>query len=266
LIWSNRLTEFFWYGSITLEWLLCARLLIGAYWRRYPWFTLFVAVLGAESVVLAVIRLHVDFLYGPVWIFTRGFALLLELLAVIEIFSGWSRNFPGIESFGRKLFVGLTSVALAAAASTLPADATRAGWVFAYQLTSVVNREIHLLSSVFLALMIGFFAYFGGPIAPNLRRHTWLMLWFLSATCLSYLLTTVSRQFWLADILFAAASFSALIGWLLAFRKGMDRRERKPVSAEEMEEYEAAEALSQKLVRFGRKITLRGLLGLKKKT
>jgi hypothetical protein len=263
LTWLDTLPKVFWYGSIALEALLCVRLFSNSFWREYPRFTLFVGVLCIESIALAIIRPYGQTLYGEVWIVSRSVALVLESLAVVEIFSRWAHHFPGIDTFGRKLFAGLAIGALVAASATLPADASRAGWVFAYQITSVVNREIHLLLAVFLALMIGFFVFFGGPVAPNLRRHTWLMLWFLSATGASYFSSTVARTFWLTSILMPAASFSALVGWLAAFRRGQDVRVPAAPSPADLAEYHAAEALSQTLLRFGERITLRGLLGLK---
>jgi len=215
--------------------------------------------------VLALIRPYSAFVYGEVWSVTRGLALTFEALAVIEIFSLWSRNFPGIETFGRKLFLGLLIAAAIFAAATLPADATRGGWVFAYQMTAVANREVHLLLATFLALMTGFFARFGGLVDPNLRRHTRLMLWFEAATGVCYLPDTVAREFWLSSMLVPAVSFVCLSGWLFAFRRGEDTRPDTDVSPEKMAEYEAAEALSQKLLRLRDRIKLRKLLGLKEK-
>jgi len=265
LNWSDTITEILWYGSITLETALCARLLIGRFASRFSWFTAFIATLAAESLVLALIRPYSAALYGNVWYASRALALIFEALAVIEIFSRWSRNFPGIETFGRKLFLGLLIAAAILAAVTLPADATRGGWDFAYQMTAVANREVHLLLATFLALMIAFFARFGGFVDPNLRRHTKAMLWFEAATGVCYLATTVARAFWLTGMLVSGVSFVCLAGWLFAFRRAEDTRPDTDVSPEQMAEYEAAEALSQKLLRLRDRIRLRKLLGLKEK-
>jgi hypothetical protein len=265
LNWPDAITKVLWYGSITLETVLCARLLTGRFAFRFPWFTAFVATLAVESLVLAIIRPYSAVLYGEVWIASRTLALVFEALAVIEIFSRWSRNFPGIETFGRKLFMGLLAVAAILAAATLPADANRGGWVFVFQMVSVASREVHLLLATFLALMIWFFARFGGPVDPNLQRHTWMMLGFEAGTGVSYLATTVARAFTLTDILVSGVSFVCLAGWVFAFRRGEDTRPDTEVSLKEMAEYEAAEALSQKLLRFRDRIKLRKLLGLKEK-
>jgi hypothetical protein len=237
----------------------------GRFALRFPWFTAFIAALAVESLVLVFIQPYSAFLYGQVWSVTRAMALTFEVGAVIEIFSRWSGNFPGIETFGRKLFIGLLAVAAILAAATLPADATREGWVFAYQMTAVANREVHLLLATFLALMTWFFARFGGLVDPNLRRYTKVMLWFVAATGACYLATTVARAFWLADMLVTGVAFLCPAGWLFAFRRGEDKRPDTEVSPEEMAEYEAAEALSQKLLRLRDRIKLRKLLGLKEK-
>jgi hypothetical protein len=240
-------------------------LIRGRFALRFPWFTAFIATLAVESLVLAFIRPYSAFLYGEVWSVTRALALTFEVLAVIEIFSRWSRNFPGIETLVRKLFIGLLIAAAISAAVTLPADATRGGWVFAYQITAVANREVHLLLAAFLALMTGFFARFGGLVDPNLRRHTRIMLWFVAATGACYLATTVARAFWLADMLVPGVAFLCLPGWLFAFRRAEDTRPDREVSPEELAECEAAEALSQKLLRLRDRIKPWNLVGLKEK-
>jgi len=244
---------------------LCARLWRGRFASRFPWFTAFIASLLAESLALAFIQPYSAELYGEVWIASRALALTFEALAVIEIFSRWSGNFPGIETLGRKLLIGLLAVAAVLAAATLPADANRGGWVFAYQMVSVATREVHLLLAAFLALMIAFFARFGGPVDPNLRRHTRMMLGFEAATGLSYLATTVARAFSLTDMLVSGVSFACLAGWLFAFRRAGDTRPDREVSPEEMAEYQAAEALSQKLLRLRDRIKPWKLAGLKEK-
>jgi hypothetical protein len=244
---------------------LCAWLLRGRFAVRFPWFTAFIATLAAESLVLAFVRPYSAWLYGEVWIVSRALALIFEALAVIEIFSRWSGNFPGIETLGRKLLIGLLAVAAILAAATLPADANRGGWVFVFQIVSVASREVHLLLAAFLALMIAFFARFGGPVDPNLRRHTRMMLGFEAGTGISYLATTVARAFSLTDILVSGVSLACLAGWLFAFRRGEDILPDTDVSPEELAEYEAAEALSQKLLRLRDRIKLRKLLGLKEK-
>jgi hypothetical protein len=254
-----------WYGSITLETVLCARLSIGRFTLRFPWFAAFIVTLAAESLALAFLQPYSAVRYGEVWIVSRALTLMFEALAVIEIFSRWAGNFPGIETFGRKLLIGLLAVAAVLVAATLPADASRGGWNFVFQIVSVANREVHLLLATFLALLIEFFARFGGPIDPNLRRHTRMMLGFEAATGLSYLATTVARAFSLTDMLVSGVSFVCLAGWLFAFRRAEDTRPDTDVSPEEMAEYEAAEALSQKLLRLRDRIKLRKVLGLKEK-
>src|SRR5665213_2862274 len=245
--------------------MLWLRLAAGSFWRRYPKFTLFVACLFAESLILAMVRSHgaVLYLYGELWIVTRAMCLILEAAAVIEIFSRWSENFPGIESFGRRLFLFLVLGAGALVAATLPVDATRGGWVLAYRVTSVANREAHLFLAVFLAMMLVFFRRFGGPVGPNLRRHARWMLLFLAANSVAYLSVTVGRMFGVSNMLLPAVSFLCLGGWLLAFRRGEDVAVEAQATPEELAEYEAADALSRKLIRFGERISVRGMLGLK---
>jgi hypothetical protein len=257
------LTWIVWFGSIALEALLCVRLIRIRSWNHFPRFTLFVAALGVESALLAWINAsHVTW-YGKTWIVTRGIALILECVAVVEIFSSWARSFPGIESVGQKLFATFLAAGLLVTIVTLPADATRGGWILAFQVTSVVNRGAHLFLAVSLGLMLGFFARFGGPVSPNLRRHTWTMFTFLIATAATYLLVTTVHAFWLSSVALPAVSLACLSAWLAAFRTGEDTRPEVNWSDAQLAEYAAAEALSARLVEFDEKIKLRGMLGLK---
>jgi hypothetical protein len=262
LISSNRLTDIFWYGSIALEALLALRIVVGRFWRRYPRFSAFVVVLGVESLVLALVRAQDAALYGQVWIVSRVVALTLEALAVLEIFSLWVANFRGIESFGRKLFVGLVSAGLVVVFATLPLDLHRGGWAVGYQLTSVLNRVTHLFLAVCLAMMLVFFSFFGAPVALNLRRHAWVTLVFLATTATAYLRVTVAHEFVWANLLLPAVSFLCLVGWLAAFRQGQDVRVRAVLTPEELAEYQATEALNGRMQRWSDRITLRGMLGL----
>ncbi|HKD07057.1 MAG TPA: hypothetical protein VKB79_14230 [Bryobacteraceae bacterium] len=263
MVSSDTLTYVFWYGSIVLEALLVLRIAVGRFWRRYPRFSAFILALGIESLALAVVRPHGAALYGQVWVVSRVVALTLEALAVFEIFSLWVANFRGIESFGRKLFVGLVSGGLIAVFATLPLDLHRGGWALGYQLMSVLNRVTHLFLAVCLAMMLVFFSFFGAPVALNLRRHAGVTLIFLATTATAYLQVTVAHEFVWSNLLLPAVSFLCLAGWLVAFRQGQDVRVQMVLTPAELAEYRATEVLNGKLQRWSDRITLRGMLGLR---
>jgi hypothetical protein len=252
-----------WYTSTALQAVLLCRLCAVDLWRNYRWFTAFLAVLVAESISLALVRGYIPKSYGEVWIATRITALVFEIAACVEIFSRWSGNFEGIGIFGRRLFGVLLVGALLAVAFTLPADATRTGWVFAYQITAVTNRGVHLWLALFIALTMIFFHYFGGGVAPNLRRHTFAMLMFLTGTGLSYFSGTIAHKLALLDALLPAVALASFAVWLGAFRRNQEEKPAAEFTPEELAEYEAAEELNQRLLRFGERVTVRGVLGIK---
>lgn len=228
----------------------------------YPRFTSFVGALACESVVLAITLSRGNDLYGIVWTITRLIVLLFELLAVVEIFSHCADSFPGIESVGRKLFVTLFSGGLLLAVATSAIDKKWSGWGLAINIVFVVNREIHLWLAAFLLLTVVFFAYYGAPLAPNVRRHIWVMFTLLASTASAYLITARVHNIQVTNILLQVISLGCLSVWLVAFRIGEDVREPAVVSPGDRQDMRAAEALNERLLVLGKRITLRSLLGL----
>jgi len=256
------LTQLFWYGSTGLEALLCFRLIATGTWRVYPRFTSFVGALACESVVLAFTLSRSNDLYASVWTITRTIALILEVLAVVEIFSRLSSSFPGIQSVGRKLFIGLFCGGLLLAVGTLPMDKRWSGWRLATNIISVVSRQTHLWLAAFLLLSLLFFAYYGAPVAANLRRHSWAMFTFLSASASTYLIATRVHNIRLSNIVLQTVTLCCLAVWMFAFRAGEDVRRKRVMSEREFREMGAAEALNERLMVLSERITLRSLLGL----
>ena len=258
--WSE--TQLFWYCTIGLQAILCLRLVVTRTSRVYARFTLFVASLLCESLLLALVLPHGNAVYIRVWAVSRLIVLTLELLAVVEIFSRSSDNFPGIETIGRKLFLTLFGGALLLTIATLPFDRRWNGWTVAIQITFVINREVHLVLAAFLLLMLAFFAYYGAPVAANLRRHAWFMSIFLTSSAIAYMMATRAHNIHVLNIILQAISLLCLSGWLVAFRPGENVRKPRIAMASETREMDAAEALNERLMVLSERITLRSLLGL----
>ena len=248
---SITILNYLWYGSIALLFVLSVRLIVSGLWRAYTSFTLYIFSLAIESLVLLELSRQ-PFLYGRVWSISRAICLIFEFGAVWAIFGRWTVSYPGTGEFGRKLVVFLMAVSLAVSIFTLPVAWSSQGWQVAFQVTSVVNRGASVCLAFFLVLSLGFFYKFGGPVAPNLKRHTWSMAAFVTANALSYLAMS-SHAFLLANLLLLSISVAALTFWTIALTKA---GEVEPETGYDRAEYLAAEEMNDQLQKLANSVRL----------
>jgi len=215
-------------------------------WRAYPRFAAYVAALTGESCALLVALNQNGRVYARTWMATRVVVLSLEIPAVLEIFNRWSSSFPGIGKFGQRLLLVLLALSTGLCFATLPVIWSTAGWIFANYIVYIANRAVHAGLAAFLILMLVFFLKFGGPVAANLKRHTWAMTVFATANTLGYFLMT-ARNFWLGNLLLPGISAGTLIYWIFALRTS---GEAVPVTPEDTEGWGAAEEMNRQLLEF----------------
>jgi len=259
----NEAIILLWYGSILFLGILGVRLLVTHLARAYPDFTRYIVALCIESLLLLYLHNHGyrQKIYGRFWTISRLIVLALEVSAVLAIFNRWTVSFPGIGAFGRRLVVVLMAISIGLALSTLPVAWSASGWVVAFQIMTIVNRGTNAGCAVFLILTLGFFYKFGGPVAPNLKRHTWAMTAFVTANAISYLAMS-SHAFALANVLLTSVSIAALAYWILALKSS---GELQPVTAMNPEEWEATEEMNRQLQKLADSVTLTPQ-GLRKKS
>jgi hypothetical protein len=243
--WKQTVILWLWKASIATQFLLCIRLAATGLRRSYPRLFTYVAALTAESCIL-IGAARSPYLYEKVWVATRAAVLVVEVLAVLEIFGRWSDSYPGIGRFGQRLLVLLFVLATGLSLSMLPVKWSSSDWVFATYLMSVANRSVQTGLAAFLLLMLLFFMKFGGPVAPNLKRHTWAMTAFLTANVLSYFLIT-ARVYQLGNTLLQMISLAALVYWIFAFRRS---GEEIPVTPNNPQAWAAAEEMNRQLLDF----------------
>lgn len=248
----NEAILLLWYGSVLLLGILWVRLLTTGLFRSYRSFTLFVFALWAESVLLLFIQNSPQKFYGKVWIFTRLTVMALEINAVLAIFGRWTVSFPGIGAFGRRLVAVLMAISIGLSLSTLPVAWSASGWDVAFQLTSVANRGANACCAFFLLLTLGFFYKFGGPVAPNLKKHTWSMAAFVTANAISYFAMS-SHAFVVANVLLTGVSIAALTYWIFALTLP---GEVQPATALNEEEWKAAEQMNEQMQKLADSVTL----------
>jgi hypothetical protein len=110
----------------------------------------------------------------------------------------------------------------------------------------VVNRAVHAGLAAFLILMLAFYTKFGGPVARNLKRHTWAMTAFVVANALSYFLVA-SKNYVIGNTLLQAISTGTLIFWIVVLgRSG----EVPPETPKNPDAWAEAEAMNRQLMEF----------------
>jgi hypothetical protein len=199
--------------------------------------------------------------YGSIWVVSRPIVLGMEIAAVLAIFGRWTESYPGIGKFGRSLVVVLMAISIGVAVSTLPVAWSADGWSVVFQLITIANRATNLCLGVFLLLTLGFFYKFGGPVASNLRRHTWAMTAYVMANMVSYFVMS-NHMFKLSSLLFPAVSLAAITYWIFAFRQA---GEQQPAVTGNRHEWDTVEALNVQLQRLADSVTPSGARGTKRR-
>jgi hypothetical protein len=243
--WEQEVILWLWRVSTGLEVVLCIRLAVSGLWRSYPYFFAYIAALATESTILIPLDQSKD-LYYKVWVVTRTILLAVETAAVLEIFNRWSDSFQGIGKFGKQLLLVLLALATGICLSTLPINWSTRGWVFAIYLMLVVNRAVQAGLAAFLILMLGFYTKFGGPVARNLKRHTWAMTAFVVANALGYFLLT-SKKVSGGQYAMQAVSAGTLIFWIATLRSS---GEVPPETPQNPDAWAEAEAMNRQLMEF----------------
>lgn len=242
-------------GSFVLQPILCVRLLVAGLQRPYAPLILYILAQWVQTVLMAYCTTKRA--YGQVWIISQVIVLILESGVVLSIFGRWTFSYPGIGTFGRSLLTVLMLIATGLSLATLPIAWSAGGWELAYQLTSLVNRVMNACFAFFLALTLGFFYKFGGPVAPNLAKYSWSMAALVSANAISYYILTL-HVFLLANMLLPSVTLAALAFWIFAFRKA---GEAQPVTASNEQEWAVAAAMNTELQKLAVsvKLTSRGV-------
>ena len=111
---------------------------------------------------------------------------------------------------------------------------------------TVANRAVQTGLAAFLILMLCFYIKFGGPVARNLRYHTWAMTAFVVANTLGYFLIA-SQVYQIGNGLLQLISTGTLTFWIVAMRRSGEER---PTTPHNPDEWAEAEALNRQLMEF----------------
>jgi hypothetical protein len=207
-----------WGLNTALQIALWAKLVLTGLWRPYRRFTVYMVGLTVESGILSLVT-HPAALYRRVWMVTRLVMLTLQLLTAIEIYSRWAESHRNIGKFGERLFLLLMALAIGLSLATVPVAGSSKGFTLLLYVGMVANGAIQFGTGAFMLMMLGFFAKFGGPVRPNLRRHAGAMTAFSLANTVGYFLFTRGVASFFASVLLQATTAAALAFWFFALKK-----------------------------------------------
>lgn len=248
----GRLINILMGATAVLPAVLVARLVFSGLARVYPWFAAYMLATAAETGLLLAVENRPILVYTSIWTVFGLVNILLEAKVVLTIFGQWTKSFPGIGAFGRKLLVMLMLIAAGVAASTIPVGWPNGVWMEVVKLATISIRAVNIGFSLFLLLTLIFFWKFGGPVAPNLRRHSWAMAAYVTATSVSYFVAT-GKAVWLGNILLPAVTLTALIFWVVALQAS---GEVQPDTTGEEAQWEEAEEMNRQMQKLADAITL----------
>jgi hypothetical protein len=124
--------------------------------------------------------------------------------------------------------------------------------VAAVTVTVLANRATNIGFSLLLLLTAGFFWKFGGPVAPNLKRHSWAMTAYGASTAVSYFVL-MGRDAKVGNLLLPAVTVAVLIFWIFGLTRA---GELQPATAGNEARWEEAEEMNRQMQKLADAVTL----------
>jgi hypothetical protein len=156
---------------------------------------------------------------------------------VLELFSKWTRSYPGIGRFGRLLFGALISAALVISLVSWPLEWKALVVAHDVRIYFILNRVLMVALALFIVSIWLFFRNYPAPVAPNVVRHTCIAVIFFATNALSWLALTLGglRMGALLNLTIVLAAFTCFSAWaLLLTRKGEERAAIPILASEEV--------------------------------
>ena len=239
--------------------LTALRLLWSGLYKRYPVFTLYIALVAVDSVWPVFIN-QKSILYARLWTFTEPLLHVFSVFCVLELYRMMLERYRGLYSLGRWvmygasiLSVGISILMLLPRIAPAMHQATNyLGYAFAF------NRGVDFALTVFILMTLIFLSQYPITLSRNLVVHASLLsAYFLSRG--TYLL--VRHAIWRystpgLDLVFSGIVAACTIAWfLLLTREGEEIKATRPIRFSP--EYEARvlhnlDALNQILLKSGR--------------
>jgi hypothetical protein len=178
----SALNQAFWLLPLIFTGALIASLALRRLAGVYRWFFVYLCFQLAQSVLFIPIKVTSD-LYGWAYFTTQSAALVLSILAVLEIYSLALAGHPGITTLSRWAMLTALVVAVGLSAITLSADLSRPVGQFPILVYErVIERGVLSSLFAFLVLITAFLCWFPLGIRRNLVLHAGVFSVYFFAT------------------------------------------------------------------------------------
>jgi hypothetical protein len=227
-----------WKLSVLAELAVAIRLLLQGLGGCYPALLAASLVLPVKSTLLMVSR---SAQYRGVWKLMAPLEWILTALIVFELFSWWTRSYPGIGRFGRLLLAGLLVLSIGISLLYYPAEWRALIFARDLQIYSYLQRFTVTTLGLFLIGTMFFFRSYPAPIPPNVVRASRILAGYLVALTLADLSWNFfgGRFVAYSNLGIVSTTLAAFLSWAVFLtRKGQLPAQIKPVSSVEKERIE----------------------------
>jgi hypothetical protein len=243
-----------WRLSVATELIVVARLLFQGLGGVYPALLAGSCIFALRSSLLILSLSDLVSRTREAWRITEPLVWIMWAWIVLELFSKWTRSYPGIGRFGRYLFGVLVTVALLV---------SMIGWTFEwralvfahdFRIYYILNRVLMATLAVFTLLVWLFFRNYPAAVAPNALRHTQITVTYLATNALSQLAFTLNglKVNAAVNLLIVVATFACFSAWAVFLtRKG---EVRSTVPAMEPAEVARIEQVNRELLGLMKKL------------
>jgi len=217
----SALHQTLWYLSLIFTGALIASLAMKRLAAVYRWFFVYLCFQLAQSVLFIPIRVNSD-LYGWAYFTTQPIVWVLNILAVLELYSLALADHPGVATLSRWAMLAALTIAVGLSAVTLSADL--GGPVGSFPIlvyARVVERGVLSSLFAFLLLITAFLGWFPLGVKRNLVLHAAVFSVYSLATGMVLFILNVNGtgvNDTVSAVLGLIVNF-CLIAWLLFLNK-----------------------------------------------
>lgn len=225
-----------WRLAAVTELILVARLLLQGLAGVYPALVTCSCVFAFQALLLHVSLSQRHSMIQQVWKVTEPLSWVLCSWMVLELFSKWTRSYPGIGRFGRLLFGALISIALVFSLIWWPFEWKALVFDHDFRIYYILNRVFLATQALFVLSVWLFFRNYPAPVAPNVFRHTHITMTYFAMNALSWLVFTLNglKVATLMNFSIVVVTIGCFSAWaILLTRKGEERETMPLVSPED---------------------------------
>lgn len=158
------LTQFLWWGGIVLEAFLLVRCARGRFYREYPGFFSYIAVVLLASILRYSERQNPS-TYALVYWYSQVVSLVAGYVVILEIYRRALKAYPGAARMAQALLMAIFVLVVLKA---VLASAGSTGWSIA-RTYEELEHSLRVIQATALIAILGLLAYYRIPLGRNLK-------------------------------------------------------------------------------------------------